>query len=471
MRKMLVLVRHGKALQATDGQADFDRELSKAGKRSLNAKLPQMLAQFEPGRAGTAIWASPSARSMQTAKLLASALEARGVRMADCIEEHDSLWDQNEDAFLAELPSSPEDVVFAVGHNPFVEELAFRLTGARIPCSPGGFICIDVDYPDDVEDVQLPNAGTSQLLWFSQGPVSQHWKTLVQLENTLKEASDTVESRRKAFFEDPDDIETMHKFRVSIRTLRSLVAFIKPWQEAEQNALSQSLLRDVVACTSRLRELDVFSSQAKDSSDASGELVAFCENEARGERKQVSKVLQSKTMRKKLDKALSQTRSIKWKRSVAAEGLPPETIRKRFDALAEKLEGDVADLRLSEAEQTHDVRKRAKRVRYAAESFKGILGDDAVGIAKGMTSHQDNLGAVCDARVNIGMINGFLERELPEAVAWDLTLLRAQNETFLYSALKADEAQSEAEEEAESDDIKSADEVLEAQEEPEAEEA
>ena len=43
MRKMLVLVRHGKALQATDGQADFDRELSKAGKRSLNAKLTNEL--------------------------------------------------------------------------------------------------------------------------------------------------------------------------------------------------------------------------------------------------------------------------------------------------------------------------------------------------------------------------------------------------------------------------------------------
>ena len=55
-------------------------------------------------------------------------------------------------------------------------------------------------------------------------------------------------------------------------------------------------------------------------------------------------------------------------------------------------------------------------------------------------AHQDNLGDVCDARANIRLINEFLERDLPETVVWELTLLRAQNETFLYSTLKAAEA-------------------------------
>jgi len=436
MHKMLILVRHGKALQATDGQADFDRELSKAAKRSLNAKLPQMLAPFDPGRAGTAIWASPSARSMQTAKLLASALEARGVRVSDCIEEHDSLWDQNEDAFLAELPSSPEDVVFAIGHNPFVEELAFRLTGARIPCSPGGLICIDVDYPDDVDDVQLPNAGTSRLLWFSQGPASQHWKMLVQLENTLKEASDTVESRRKAFFENPDDIETMHKFRVSIRTLRSLVAFIKPWQDGKQNEQANADLRDIVAETSRLRELDVLTEQALASSNETNQLTEFCNEQAAAERARVIKVLSSKPVQKKLDRASGELKSLKWKQRYCDEGLEASAVRERFDEMAQDLREDLDALDFAEVEKTHDVRKQAKRVRYSAERFRDILGDDAIGVAKDMTAHQDNLGAICDARVNIDIINGFQLDELPEPVAWDLALLRAENETFLYSTLR-----------------------------------
>ena len=69
-----------------------------------------------------------------------------------------------------------------------------------------------------------------------------------------------------------------------------------------------------------------------------------------------------------------------------------------------------------------------------------ILGEDAVEIAKGMMAHQDTLGDVCDARANIRLISEFLQRDLPEPVVWDLTLMRAKNETFLYSALKADEA-------------------------------
>ena len=88
------------------------------------------------------------------------------------------------------------------------------------------------------------------------------------------------------------------------------------------------------------------------------------------------------------------------------------------------------------AEKTHDVRKSAKRVRYDAEKFSALVGDDAVDVAKDMTAHQDNLGAICDARVNIDIINGIDVDSLPEPVAWDLAFLRAQNETFLYSTLR-----------------------------------
>ncbi len=142
---------------------------------------------------------------------------------------------------------------------------------------------------------------------------------------------------------------------------------------------------------------------------------------------------------------MSLARSVTWKKSLNQRGISEKKIRARFDAMVAELEGELADLKLSDVERTHDVRKRAKRVRYAAENFKEILGDEAPAIAKGMTSHQDNLGAVCDARVNIALINEFLERNIPEHVAWELTLLRAQNETFLYSALRDDAASDQGE--------------------------
>ena len=445
MRKNLVLVRHGKALPLSDGQQDIDRPLSEAGVRSLKASLPHQLAMLDDDVKTVEVWSSPALRAIQTAKLLEGALGKRKVRIDGDIRECESLWAQDEDAFIADLRTSTADTVFAVGHNPFVEDVANSLADAEIPCATGGLVCLSLDLPGAAEGETPSETGEARLLWFAQGPVSQRWKTLVKLEEAIADAADTVESRREAFFDDPDDIETLHKFRVSIRTLRSLIAFVKPWQDVRQNAATQSDLREIVGYTSKLRELDVFAEQARKNPSSSEDLVAFCEHEAERERERVITALKSKRLTRKLKHALSLARSVTWKKSLNQRGISEKKIRARFDAMVAELEGELADLKLSDVERTHDVRKRAKRVRYAAENFKEILGDEAPAIAKGMTSHQDNLGAVCDARVNIALINEFLERNIPEHVAWELTLLRAQNETFLYSALRDDAASDQGE--------------------------
>jgi CHAD domain-containing protein len=289
------------------------------------------------------------------------------------------------------------------------------------------------------------NETKNRLLWFVQGPVSQNWRTMVQMEKVIRQASENVETRLDAFFDDPDDVETMHKFRVSIRTLRSLLAFLKPWQDRAQNQAMQADLKEVVAATSRLRELDVLSEQAAESEGASPGFVEFCESEAAAERERVSEFLAGKGVSKRLSRVRDQAKSIRWRSRPRKCGLPASEVRARFDAMAGELGADLECLDLAKVEETHDVRKSAKRVRYAAENFKELIGDDAVGIAKGMTAHQDNLGAVCDARVNIEIIDGFLERpDLPEPVAWDLALMKAENETFLYSTLRSQGATTES---------------------------
>ena len=94
------------------------------------------------------------------------------------------------------------------------------------------------------------------------------------------------------------------------------------------------------------------------------------------------------------------------------------------------------DIDIADNELTHDVRKQAKRARYVAECCGELIGADALPIAKAMTSRQDDLGAICDARANIALCDAFLAEEPPDAVAWDLSLYRAQNETFLYKTLR-----------------------------------
>ena len=261
-------------------------------------------------------------------------------------------------------------------------------------------------------------------------------KTRSQLEDSLAMLADEVADRREAFFANPADIETIHRFRTRTRALRSLVAFVKPWQNARQNVQTQTILRDVVRYTSRLRELDVFEGQVRSDSESSPELLALCAREARTERAAVREVLISKEVSEAFGRAMYNARNVRWKKRYVERGLSQDVVRERFDALVESVRTDLADLSLSDAERTHDVRKRAKRARYVSEYNKNILGEDAELIAEGMMAHQDRLGDVCDARANIRLVGELLAQDLPEPVTWELNLMRARNEMFLYDTLK-----------------------------------
>lgn len=440
----LVLMRHGKAKPLAEGQQDFDRELSEQGIRALKATLAQALAPLESPDAPVRLWSSGAPRALQTAKLLAKALKSLGIALKGNIEVQDFLWTQNDEAFLQALEEVEGGYVFAVGHNPFIESIAEQLSGARLPFATGALACFSLEQPKTLAN-EPDESQRARLLWFSQGPISQWWKTLVTIEDTLRGGANAIQTRLDAFLEDPQDIETMHKLRVSIRTLRSLIAFVKPWQDTSQNAEMQDLLKSIVAHTSRQRELDVFAEQAKESTASSPELVRFCSDKANDERNNVLAVLLSKATMKDLERVHALAHGIKWKRRIKDKGLPPSIVRQHFDEMVSDFEDDIANLSLADVELTHTVRKRAKRARYAAENYKSILGLDAVDIAKGMTSHQDNLGAICDARVNIDLINSFLEDDIDEPIAWDLSLLKAQNETFLYSTLRTESMRIEQE--------------------------
>ena len=385
------------------------------------------------------VWSSPAVRAEQTARIMRKACRRHGADVASDLVFCDALWSQDADVFLEAVRACDAGIVVAVGHNPFIEDLTERLTGSRIDFATGGFAAIALAGGAGAGAGGAGAGGeqpAGRLLWFAQGPVSQRWETLVRMEKALAEAAETVEARRDAFFAEPDDVEALHKVRTSIRTLRSLVAFAKPWQDARQNAAVQADLKALVAETSRQRELDVLCEQAQAMENATPEFVGFCTALAADERERVLAALSSKGAAKRYARVSKAMHAVKWRGRVAAEGLAAQDVRARFDKMVAGLEADLAALDLSDAEKTHDVRKDAKRVRYSAEKFEKIIGEDAVQIAKQMEARQDSLGAICDARVNIGIINSLSADDLPEPVAWDLALLRAQNETYLYTALR-----------------------------------
>lgn len=258
-----------------------------------------------------------------------------------------------------------------------------------------------------------------------------------QLQRTLAKTAYAVQGHREAFFADPDDIETNHHLRTHIRRLRSLVAFVKPWQRSKQNAETQAILKRIVGHTSLLRELDVFEGQVRADQGSSPELVALCTDAAATERAKVLDALASKPLARSFRRAMSLAKNVEWKKRYATHALDQSAVRARYDGMVESVRAELDALDLADEEHTHDVRKRAKRARYVAELCADLLGSDAVDAAKDMTAHQDDLGDICDARANVRLIDEFLERDLSASVRQELLLLRARNEGYLNDVLDA----------------------------------
>lgn len=162
MIKKLILVRHGKANPVSPGQSDFDRELTDAGRAALASAdgFMRTLYLLDAHSASHAtLWSSPAVRAIQTAREINSALGGE----LECVPV-DSLWEQDEDAFLRQLASTHADCLIAVGHVPFMNNLIKRLTGVELALKPGGMAAIDMDES---------KAPAGALEWFVQGPSTE----------------------------------------------------------------------------------------------------------------------------------------------------------------------------------------------------------------------------------------------------------------------------------------------------------
>lgn len=430
MAKTLILIRHGKALpRETWKEDDALRPLSGGGELSMEARLPSALSLIDEGVAsgGIEVWSSPALRTMQTAQIVARILDAPEP------EAHECLLNQDAEAFLGEFEASEASCVIAVGHNPFIDDVAARLSGVRLPIFTGATVALRVE-----RGAARSTRPSARLLWFVQGPKASRWATLAAMEGVLARAYDTVNARLLAFFENPQDPETMHKFRVSIRTMRSLVAFAEPFMKRSQAKAMQRNLRTVVRWTSRLRELDVLHDQAASMETPCAELADAIAKARDAERERVAKQLKSKKAAKLLAAVGEEAMHVAWKPQAACEGVSRKAMRARFASMLAELERDLEALDISDAEATHDVRKEAKRVRYSAENFREFLEDDAVAVAKRMVKMQDGLGAICDARVNLEIIDAFPKKKLSEDARVALDALRASNAEFLRAALEGE---------------------------------
>jgi CHAD domain-containing protein len=233
------------------------------------------------------------------------------------------------------------------------------------------------------------------------------------------------------FLAHPDDPETTHRLRVAIRTLRSSLSFITPFEKRSQNREIDKALRITVRQFSRLRELDVLCDLVATALPDSSALLAVCRDARHTECRRTATALKNHKLRSTLADALKSTRQMRWRRSIRHSGLFAEALQKHFGRLQQKFESSLDTIDISDSQATHTLRKDAKQLRYVADAFGDILGSDALATFERMSCMQDDLGTLCDDRVNQALLERFASRVLlPQA--------REELETLLYANQKAE---------------------------------
>jgi phosphohistidine phosphatase len=149
----IILIRHGKAEERSSGRADEGRCLTAEGRRRLEKSLAGY-RRFLDRHNQILIWSSPLLRAMQTADIIAGALQIESVCPCDCLSNGDF------SAFLAALAAVGKDTtLILVGHEPYLSEWSQQLCGLVLPFKKGAAAGFSLT-------ALVPPSG--ELLWFAQ---------------------------------------------------------------------------------------------------------------------------------------------------------------------------------------------------------------------------------------------------------------------------------------------------------------
>ena len=394
MVKTLVLVRHGSPEPASASGSDFDRQLTASGARALRSAYPRTFALLGDD-VDARVWSSPALRALQTADVVADALDASG------IEPHECLYAQNVPAFLDELSSCEAETLVVVGHAPFMDQVAARLD-QRVPVfDKGAAAAFDLRWGAG-SDASGPEG---RLCWFVAGPRNLGWEELAFVEDVLGSAASEVCAQAEAFLATPEDAQVLLRFRVSLRRVRSLLQFVSPWQAKKQNRPAVRSLKELQEASSRLRALDILTRTVSDLVEG-GELAEnsllpmACARERSLECESLLTLMRKHSSAKALRKLAAELSHVRWKGRVAKEGLTSARLGAHFDEELAEVDDSLFGLDLRDGNAVFEARRDAKELHYVAERLGGLLGPERAQMSASLDEVQVELGQLSDARRN-----------------------------------------------------------------------
>ncbi len=248
--RTLVLIRHAKAERRRKEKSDSQRELTQKGIEDFRKILP-VIKEYLAASDDIRLYASNKVRSVQTAEILASSFTITETIRADWVSSGESK------EFVNLIREMPAGVCIIVGHEPFLGEWSQLLCGQLISFQKGMAVGFQLARENNTFAVPVwaVHPGTSCLKNVNASSDRPAWKVF---RNFVYFILNEILLLQHNFDERPNEPETVHQLRIKIRSLRSILSFMKPLLEQEKYKAIQQNLQNLLRETGHLRDLDVF---------------------------------------------------------------------------------------------------------------------------------------------------------------------------------------------------------------------
>ena len=254
-------------------------------------------------------------------------------------------------------------------------------------------------------------------LMLSGAEVARTSSTKVQIEKVerlqtgiqkmMLAAFQAVLYNHRWFLLSPQEVESVHQLRVSIRQLRSLCSFIKPFVAEEPYTQVQNTLREFAQQLAQMRELDVLAEEYTQAAENSkgflnrqSALLKLIDEKRLASQEQVHALFSSGINTPKLLSVLAWIYEPQWieeHAQVEFESYVDEQIAKRKKKIVRALKTiDMHDIA-----QVHPVRIQGKKLRYLLKVMKSQLKKPQLRLLKDLDGLQELLGGICDIEVQI----------------------------------------------------------------------
>ena len=418
----IILMRHGRAEAAQHSISDDARELTRKGKEETISGIPFLREKLDTERP-ILIWSSPAARAGQTAQIV-----AEGLGISDVVSQG-FLYPGNGEVLMQSLPQISDDTqLIIVGHEPHLSLWSVRFFGTPLVFEKGMAAAFRVTQRSPL---------TADLMWvmtkgrdkdkkkLSEPPLSRKdfaEMLLVQAEKVL--------SLREDLLARPDEPAAVHAFRVQVRKLRSLIAFVKPTMDSADHAPLRNEFRTMHNRLSYLRETDVLLNlwqQLRDKHGLMGvsDLTRVFERERTKEARKVQ-VFAASTFVPDALVSLSEAIGF-W---ADAEDRPDAFnafASVRFKTWRGNIKTAVKELDIRDYAAIHLLRIRFKKLRYVQDALPPLSKESPLE-SENLKDIQDALGRICDIYINISALDKMTSPKLSREIGLFVGALMKQRE-------------------------------------------